>query len=131
MVDTASHQLMLKNGKWDGSSLGNLNEFEALVGQPLLVSCTSRNANPSPNLTLYLNNRPWEETSATSRVEEIQMGVPSGSKVIEGRMDMVYENMFQNGALLIECKASFEAMEFDSKLLKLGRGQMQVVSDQR
>ena len=69
--------MTLKNGKWDSSNY--INQFEASVGQPLLVSCISKNANPSPNLTLYLNDQPWEETSGTSAIQEVRLGVPSGN----------------------------------------------------
>lgn len=130
VVDSANHIMTLKNGKWDTSSLGNLNQFEASVGQPLLVSCISRNANPAPNLTLTLNGQPWEETSATSRIEEIRIGVPTGSKVIEGRMDTVYQSMFNaDGVMAIECKANYQDYVVDKKQLGLRASSRQIVSD--
>ena len=129
VVDTSSHILTVKNGKWDQQNMGNLNPFEASVGSPLLVSCISRNANPSPNLTLYLNDQPWTETSATSRVDEISIGVASDSKVIEGRMDTVYDSMFQNGVMNIECKSTFKDFLFEKKQLGLRKAQRQIVSD--
>ena len=35
-VDSQSHNMILKRGKWDRSGLGNLNQYEATVGQPLI-----------------------------------------------------------------------------------------------
>ena len=35
-----------------------------------IVSCASLNVNPSPNLTLTLNGRPWEEISHSASVQD-------------------------------------------------------------
>ena len=35
-----------------------------------IVSCASMNVNPSPNLTLTLNGRPWEEISHSASVQD-------------------------------------------------------------
>jgi len=128
VVDTLSHSMTLKNGKWDSSNY--INQFEASVGQPLLVSCISKNANPSPNLTLYLNDQPWEATSGTSAIQEVRLGVPSGTKVIEGRMDTVYDQMFNaQGILNIECKAMFKDFMIEKKQLGLKKKRRQIVSE--
>jgi len=81
------------------------------------------NVNPSPNLTLTLNGRPWDEVSATANIRDAspRQGYSSSSntKVIEGRIEEVYQNMFNSGALDIECKATFDDFLFDKKQLRL------------
>jgi len=86
------------------------------------------NVNPGPNLTLTLNGRPWEETSATARIQEASpvpnRGYSSSSseqstKVIEGRIDEVNDNMFSSGVLDIECKATYDNFLFERKQLRL------------
>ena len=125
MADTQGHQLRMKNGKWD--SRGAENQHEATVGQPLLVSCISQGTNPTPNLTMFINDQPLKEASATARVQDLTMGVPTGMKVTEGRLDMVYDSMFgSNNMMTIECKAYFNDYLIETEHLSLRKKNNQV-----
>ena len=118
VIDSQGHNLNVRKGKWDGSDRrsSGVNDHEAIVGQPLRVSCVSRGADPSPNLTLTINDQPWLETSSTAKLEPVTLGVPNGYKVVEGRLDMVYDSMFNNnGYMVIECKAFYEDYLFEKE----------------
>ena len=125
VADTQGHQLRMKNGKWD--SRGSESQHEATVGQPLLVSCISQGTNPLPNLTMFINDQPWKEVSGTARVQDLAMGVPTGMKVVEGRLDMVYDSMFgSNNMMTIECKAYFNDYLIETEHLSLRKKNNQV-----
>ena len=118
VIDSQGHNLNVRKGKWDGSDRrsSGVNDHEAIVGQPLRVSCVSRGADPSPNLTLTINDQPWLETSSTAKFEPVTLGVPNGYKVVEGRLDMVYDSMFNNnGYMVIECKAFYDDYLFEKE----------------
>merc|ERR1711953_497785 len=128
VADTQGHQLRIKNGKWDAYNSRNTNQHEATVGQPLLVSCISQGTTPNPNLTLFVNDQAWEDVSATARTQELTMGVPSGMKVVEGRLDMVYDSMFgRNDMIVIECKAHIQDYMLTSEHLSLRKKTNQIV----
>lgn len=128
VADTQGHQLRIKNGKWDAYNSRNTNQHEATVGQPLLVSCISQGTTPNPNLTLFVNDQAWEDVSATARTQDLTMGVPSGMKVVEGRLDMVYDSMFgRNNMIVIECKAHIQDYMLTSEHLSLRKKTNQIV----
>merc|ERR1712227_262676 len=128
VADTQGHQLRIKNGKWDAYNSRNTNQHEATVGQPLLVSCISQGTTPNPNLTLFVNDQAWEDVSATARTQDLTMGVPSGMKVVEGRLDMVYDSMFgRNNMIVIECKAHIQDYMLTSAHLSLRKKTNQIV----
>jgi hypothetical protein len=124
--------MIVKKGKWDDNgNMGNLNPHEATVGQPLTVSCLSRGSNPSPNLTMTLNGRAWQESSATSKIVT-PMGVPADTMILEGRMDTVYDSLFNSdGILAIECTAKYQDYLFEKKQLGLTKKSTTYVSDSR
>ena len=127
VADTQGHQLRMKNGKWDAYNSGAANH-EATVGQPLLVSCISQGTTPSPNLTLFINDQAWNDVSATARTQDLSMGVPSGMKVVEGRLDMVYDSMFgRNNMMVIECKAHIQDYLLTTEHLSLRKKTNQIV----
>merc|ERR1712012_1413089 len=127
VADTQGHQLRIKNGKWDAYNSGAANH-EATVGQPLLVSCISQGTTPSPNLTLFINDQAWNDVSATARTQDLSMGVPSGMKVVEGRLDMVYDSMFgRNNMMVIECKAHIQDYLLTTEHLSLRKKTNQIV----
>jgi len=127
VADTQGHQLRMKNGKWDAYNSGAANH-EATVGQPLLVSCISQGTTPSPNLTLFINDQAWKDVSATARTQDLSMGVPSGMKVVEGRLDMVYDSMFgRNNMMVIECKAHIQDYLLTTEHLSLRKKTNQIV----
>jgi len=126
VVDSTNHQMSVKKGAWSESNQGQMSQYQASLNEALVVSCASMNVNPSPNLTLTLNGRPWEETSATARIQDASpnsgyssSSTESSTKVIEGRIEEVYDNMFTSGVLDIECKASYDDFLFDKKQLRL------------
>merc|ERR1711936_1494863 len=123
VVDSTNHQMTVKKGAWSENNQGSMSQYQASLNEPLIVSCASMNVNPSPNLTLTLNGRPWEETSATARIQDASpsrgYSSSSSTKVIEGRIEEVYDNMFNSGVLDIECKANYEDFLFDKKQLRL------------
>ena len=74
--------MTLKKGAWSGGQYvqqGRYDHNQAVANQPLVVSCASMNVSPSPNLTLTLNGRNWEETSASSRIKDVSLGGYSSS----------------------------------------------------
>jgi len=125
VIDKSGHQMTLKKGAWSGGQYvqqGRYDHNQAVANQPLVVSCASMNVNPTPNLTLTLNGRNWEETSASSRIKDVSLGGYSSStskKVIEGRIDRVLDSMFNYGSLDIECKATYSDFLFEKKNLRL------------
>merc|ERR1712241_735949 len=123
VVDSTNHQMTVKKGAWNENNQGSMSQYQASLNEPLIVSCASMNVNPSPNLTLTLNGRPWDEVSATANIRDAspRQGYSSSpnTKVIEGRIEEVYQNMFNSGALDIECKATFDDFLFDKKQLRL------------
>merc|ERR1711936_1233929 len=130
VVDSTNHQMTVKKGAWSENNQGSMSQYQASLNEPLIVSCASMNVDPSPNLTLTLNGRPWEETSATARIQEASpipnRGYSSSSseqstKVIEGHIEQVNNNMFSSGVLDIECKATYDNFLFDRKQLRLTR----------
>jgi len=125
VVDSTNHQMTIKKGAWSQNNQGQSSQYQASLNEALVVSCASMNVNPSPNLTLTLNGRPWEETSATAQIQDVSPshGYSSSSstntKVIEGRIGEVYDNMFNSNVLDIECKATYDDYLFDKKQLRL------------
>ena len=94
------------------------------------MSCVSQNADPAPKLSLFINDQEWESTSGNSRVQEVTYGVPHKHKIIEGRMDQIYDQNFDNrGYMIIECKAMYDDLMFDKKKITLRKTNQITVSD--
>jgi len=131
VVDNTNHQMSLKKGAWnDNNRAGQVNQYQVSLNQPLIVSCASLNVNPSPNLTLTLNGRPWEEISHSASVQDASPNSYSSSsstKVVEGRINTVIDSMFTSNQVLdIECKATYDDFLFEKKQLRLTKvGQTQ------
>jgi hypothetical protein len=125
VVDSTNHQMSLKKGTWNNNNqAGQLNQYQVSLNQPLIVSCASLNVNPSPNLTLTLNGRPWEEISHSASVQDTSPNSYSSSssstKVVEGRVNTVIDSMFTSNQVLdIECKATYDDFLFEKKQLRL------------
>jgi len=124
VVDSTNHQMSLKKGAWNNNNrAGQLNQYQVSLNQPLIVSCASMNVNPSPNLTLTLNGRPWEEISHSASVQDTSPNSYSSSsstKVVEGRVNTVIDSMFTSNQVLdIECKATYDDFLFEKKQLRL------------
>jgi len=135
VVDSTNHQMSLKKGAWNNNNrAGQLNQYQVSLNQPLIVSCASMNVNPSPNLTLTLNGRPWEEISHSASVQDTSPNSYSSSssstKVVEGRVNTVIDSMFTSNQVLdIECKATYDDFLFEKKQLRLTKaGQSQDTS---
>merc|ERR1711936_415445 len=108
VVDSTNHQMTVKKGAWSENNQGSMTQYQASLNEPLIVSCASLNVNPSPNLTLTLNGRPWEEISHSASVQDASPNSYSSSsstKVVEGRVNTVIDSMFTSNQVLdIECK---------------------------
>jgi len=134
VVDNTNHQMSLKKGAWNNNNrAGQVNQYQVSLNQPLIVSCASLNVNPSPNLTLTLNGRPWEEISHSASVQDASPNSYSSSsstKVVEGRVNTVIDSMFTSNQVLdIECKATYDDFLFEKKQLRLTKvGQSQDTS---
>jgi len=134
VVDNTNHQMSLKKGAWNNNNrAGQVNQYQVSLNQPLIVSCASLNVNPSPNLTLTLNGRPWEEIAHSASVQDASPNSYSSSsstKVVEGRVNTVIDSMFTSNQVLdIECKATYDDFLFEKKQLRLTKvGQSQDTS---
>ena len=82
--------MTIKKGAWSENNQGQRSQYQASLNEALVVSCASMNVDPSPNLTLTLNGRPWEETSATAQIQDASPnnGYSSSSEYINNHFSI-------------------------------------------
>ena len=109
VVDNENHELTIKTDPSTGLS--------AAPGKPVSLTCVSRGADPSPQLSLMFNGQNLTEMYS-AQVVEINAGSPKDT-AIKGTLRYPTEDMFDNNELLVKCVAHFGDAIVDKKEITL------------